>query len=164
MAYIFALPSLRTVRLSNIKCAHDPESDIPVHHWPLPLESSGVHTLLLHDVCVPSDFISCILKSCKALRHFHYEIELVSNPWNLDNLDAIFGAHEPQRASLEVLSLQNTADYFEEHDVRVPLGGFEEPCALKSLSAPFTLLMGKPDEHNWQYPECETSYFLGSNT
>jgi hypothetical protein len=156
LAYVFALPSLRKLRLHNISCLDEDERPV---HWPLLPKCSGVDTLLLHNISTPDEFMRCMVASCKALRLFHYGTEFGFELMDPDYLDRVFSALQQQQASLEVLTLQDQAEYDKAvpQDPREPLGGFQWFHALRSLSVPFDLLMGKPPspytgQQEWQYP------------
>lgn len=152
LAYLLCLPSLRRLQLDGLSYHAIESMDGNDLNWPIPVASSGLHTLRLGDIDAPAEVIKRFISSCKALTEFvchcAYESEVYTctRAWCAEILSAL----EQHSASLTLLSLdpedQFTTDHRNHHFER--LEGFNRFSSLKVLNVPWMLLMGRPPAHS----------------
>ncbi|KAF2829906.1 hypothetical protein CC86DRAFT_464400 [Ophiobolus disseminans] len=144
LAYLFALPSLRRLRIILASCKGQDEAAL---RWPIAIAgTSGVHTLQLDEISLPADVVAQMIMCCRKLVVF--ECFGVSNEFEDPSswCQKVVSALEYHGGSLTRLCLdpqprafmKNTGEDYKRVD------GFHLLTALESLWTPFHILMGRP--------------------
>ncbi|KAH7361221.1 hypothetical protein BKA66DRAFT_212072 [Pyrenochaeta sp. MPI-SDFR-AT-0127] len=148
LAYLLCLPSLRRLQLDGLLYQARQGEDGQSFKSPIPIASSGVHTLKLHDIDAPSEVITWFISGCKALTEFKCQRENDSEAYACTQAWCanILSALEQHSASLTSLMLEPGDEFLKlRPDYRYArLEGFERLSSLKLLVVPWMLLMGRP--------------------
>jgi hypothetical protein len=150
LAYLFVLPGLRKLRMSDLKCmALDRDA---TDRWPVGAAISSLHTLELFDISVSAATILHMINSCKAISRFkcRWANEYAFGCAFMWCQEVVAGL-EQHSQTLQSLLLdpaedpdQITARIDEGLNLQ-PVDGLSKLHALQSLTTPLYVLTGKPE-------------------
>ena len=140
LAYLFLLPTLRTLRLSCVECSVPLQNEA---NWPMKSRSSSVASLILDGADIPGTLIGLLITSCRELSCFRFK-HVCGEGRPLSCSAEIMSGLAQQQDSLRTLHFDPSIQ-LPDHDMTyMRTDGFWKLHALERLSIPFWTLLGRP--------------------